>query len=410
MQFRGNIHPASPSALAGKSQRITTCGELRTMTGKRSPDIIVIGAGAFGMWSALAAAERGASVRLIDMREVGNQRASSGGASRNIRAAYGEDAFYTRLAIEAWTAWQERGADFSQRLLFLSGALRSGDPALLEAQARTFAACGQPCEMLDGAEVLRRWPQLDYAPDEKLFYEPLAGVVLAGEALQLAAVRLRALGGLIERGRISVGAQGDAPALLLDGRRLEADRIIIAPGPWLPRLFPALIGPLMRTPRRELFFFAAPPGDMRFTCEHLPCLADFDGWTSSDIGGGLKVAPRMRNTPLDPDSDPGPPNQPMAEAARNYLAKRIPALADAPIVSTYVGLLENTANEHFIIDAHPDNPRLIIAGGGSGHAFKFGPVLGTRIAEFALSGHLPDEWRARFALGSHRPVRAGEAG
>ncbi len=383
---------------------------MREMIGTTSSDIIVIGAGAFGMWSALAAAERGARVRLIDMREVGNARASSGGASRNIRAAYGEDAFYTRLAMDAWTAWQERGDDFGQRLLFASGALRSGEAALLEMQGRTYANCGQPYEILRGAEVTQRWPLLNYGPDERLFYEPLAGVVLASEALRLAAARLRAMGGSIEQGRVSIGIEGTAPALLLSGRRLAADCIIVAPGPWLPGLFPDLIAPLMRTPRRELFFFGAPPGDKRFCCENLPCLADFDGWTSSDIGSGVKVAPRMRFTPLDPDAEPGPPSPPMAEAARNYLAARIPALANAPIVSTYVGQLENTANEHFIIDTHPDNPRLIIAGGGSGHAFKFGPVLGTRIAEFALSRHLPAEWRARFAMGTHRPVQAGEAG
>ena len=374
------------------------------------PDIIVIGAGAFGMWTALAAAERGARVRLIDMREVGNLRAASGGASRNIRAAYGEDAFYTRLAIEAWAAWQRRGEQFGQRLLFPSGALRSGDRALLEAQARTFAACGHPCEMVDGTEASRRWPLLNYAPDEALFFEPQAGVLLAGEALRLAAARLCALGGSVEQGRVSVSVAHGKPLCLLDGRPLVADHIVIAPGPWLPGLFPDLIAPLMRTPRRELFFFAPPPGDERFRCENLPCLADFQGWTSSDIGGGVKVAPRMRHTALDPDADPGPPGPAMAEAARAYLAARLPVLAHAPIVSTYVGQLENTANEHFIIDHHPDDSRLILAGGGSGHAFKFGPVLGDRIADFALEGQMPDDWLARFALASHRPVRPGDAG
>ena len=380
------------------------------MTGNPAPDLIVIGAGAFGLWTALAAAERGARVSVIDMAEVGNVRASSGGASRNIRAAYGADAFYTRLAIEAWAAWQSREADLGQRLLFPAGALRSVDPALIDAQARIFAACRQPCEVLDGGEVSRRWPLLAYRQDERLFYEPLAGVVLAGEALRLVAARLRELGGAIVQGRVSVDTEGSRPDFTLDGRPLEAERIVVAAGPWLPGLFPELIGPLMRTPRRELFFFAAPPGDKRFTWEHLPNLADHEGWTSSDIGGGLKVAPRMRHTALDPGADPGPASPAMALAARAYLAARIPALAGAPIVSTYVGQLDNTANEHFIIDTHPDDPRIVIAGGGSGHAFKFGPVLGTRIADFALGGHLPAEWRARFALASHRAVRAGEAG
>lgn len=380
------------------------------MSARPNSSLVVIGAGAFGMWTALAAAERGTRVCLIDMQDVGNIRASSGGASRNIRAAYGEDAFYTRLAIEAWATWQRRGEDFGQRLLFSSGALRSGDPLLLDRQASTFASCGLAYELLDGLEVSRRWPVLGYAPEELLFYEPLAGVVLASKALQLAAVRLLALGGEIRKGRVTCDNTGTVPAFLLDGRRLESDRIVVAAGPWLPKLFPDLIKPLMRTPRRELFFFATPPADERFACANLPCLADHAGWTSSDIGGGLKVAPRMRHVPLDPDAEPGPPSAAMAEASRSYLARRIPVLALAPIISTYVGQLENTASEHFIIDSHPGDARIIIAGGGSGHAFKFGPVLGERIAEFAVTGHLPQDWRDRFSLASHRPVRAGDAG
>lgn len=380
------------------------------MTRKSAPDIAIIGAGAMGLWTALAAAERGARVTVIDMREVGNIRASSGGASRNIRAAYGEDAFYTRLAFKALAAWKQREAEFGQRLVYHAGALRCLDPALLEVQARIFAACRQPCELLDGAEVVRRWPVLNYGPDEQLFYEPRAGVVLASKALQLVAAQLARLGGSVMQGRVTISGESNRLSCTLNGRRLEADRFVIAAGPWLPKLFPVLIGPLMRTPRRELFFFGAPAGDKRFDWEYLPNLADHDGWTSSDIGGGLKVAPRMRHTALDPDANTGPATPAMAGAARAYLAARIPLLAAAPILSTYVGQLENTANEHFIIDTHPDDARIVIAGGGSGHAFKFGPVLGEQIADFALGERLPANWRARFSIASHRPARAGEAG
>lgn len=380
------------------------------MTNNPAPDVIVIGAGAFGLWTALSAAECGARVAVIDMREVGNVRASSGGPSRNIRAGYGKDAFYTQLAITARAAWQQREAQIGQRLLYPAGALISRDPELFEAQAKIFSANQQPFEMLDGAEVKRRWPVLNYSPEERVFYEPQAGVLLAGGTLRLIGARLRELGGSIVQGRVSFGVDGSKPTCILDGRRLEAARIVVAAGPWLPKLFPKLIGPLMRMPRRELFFFAAPPEDKRVNWEHLPSLSDHQGWTSTDIGGGVKVAPHMRHVALDPDADPGLPTAAMARAARAYLAARIPLLADTPIVSTYVGQLENTANEDFIIDTHPDDERIVIAGGGSGHAFKFGPVLGERIADFALHGTMPADWRARFAISSHRAVGPGEAG
>ena len=372
-------------------------------------DLVVIGGGAFGMWTALSAAERGARVTLIDQNAIGHPRGSSGGASRNIRAAYGTDVFYTRLAIVAWSAWQLRETEFGCRLLYPTGALRA-EASPLMAQQHTFDACSQPCELLSGVEVRHRWPLLRYDDAESVFYEPLAGVLLASDALRAAARRYGQLGGQIIAGRVSSGTDNCKIGIMLEGQPIVADQIVVAAGPWLPGLFPDLIAPLMRTPRRELFFYATPPDDPRFSWQQMPNLSDDDGWTSADIGGGIKVAPLLRHIPLDPDSDPGPPGENFAQAARAYLARRVPSLADAALISTYVGQLENTASEHFIIDRHPDDPRIILAGGGSGHAFKFGPVLGPVIADFALQDTFPEDWRRRFALTSQRSVRPGEAG
>lgn len=361
------------------------------------------------MWTALSAVEQGARVTLIDQRSIGHPRASSGGASRNIRAAYGGDAFYTKLAMAAWSAWQTREAEFGCRLLYPTGALRA-EASPLTAQQETFATCGQPCELLTGADVRHRWPLLGYENSENVFYEPLAGVLLASDALQAAARRFGQLGGQLVEGRINIVSTGGKVGIMLEGQPVNSDRIVVAAGPWLPSLFPDLIKPLMRTPRRELFFFAAPTDDPRYGWQQMPNLSDDAGWTSADIGGGIKIAPLMRHIPLDPDGDPGSVGQNFVQAARVYLTRRIPSLAEAALVSTYVGQLENTANEHFIIDRHPHDPRIILAGGGSGHAFKFGPVLGSEIARYALESNLPDEWNARFALISHRAVQPGEAG
>lgn len=375
----------------------------------RTSDLVVIGGGAFGMWTALSAVEQGARVTLIDQTAIGHPRASSGGASRNIRAAYGADPFYTRLAMAAWSAWQVREAEFGCRLLYPTGALRA-EAAMLTAQQQTFAACGQPCELLSGEEVRHRWPLLGYDDAECTFYEPQAGVLVASAALRAAGRRFAQLGGQLIAGRVrTIFARGTI-GIMLDNRPIVADQIVVAAGPWLTNLFPELIGPLLRTPRRELFFFAAPPCDPRYGWQQMPNLSDDTGWTSADIGGGIKIAPLMRNIPLDPDSDPGPPGANFAQAARAYLARRVPSLADAAIISAYVGQLENTASAHFIIDRHPLDPRIILAGGGSGHAFKFGPVLGPQIARYALEGTLPAEWHARFSLTSHHAVQPGEAG
>jgi sarcosine oxidase len=373
-------------------------------------DLAVIGGGAFGMWTALCAAELGARVTLVERRAVGHDRAPSGGASRNIRAAYGSDGFYTRLAMAAWSAWRDREDQFGVQLLYPSGALRAETRVSLEAQRRTFLECGLPCEVLNAAEARHRWPLLRVDDGEELFFEPQAGVLLASEALRAVERRFVALGGQVVRAEASFAHERGRLVARCDGAELAAGRIVVAPGPWLPVLLPKLFGPLMRTPRRELFFFATSGADGAYGWPSLPNLSDDAGWTSADIGGGIKVAPLMRHIPLDPDADPGPVTPRFQEAARAWLARRLPGLAEAPLVATYAGQLENTANEHFIIDRHPEDPRIVLAGGGSGHAFKFGPVLGAQIARFALEGQWPEQWRARFALASHRPVQEGEAG
>ena len=120
-------------------------------------DVAVIGAGAFGAWTALHLAEAGVGVTLVDMFGAGNDRSSSGGESRNMRAAYAGNAFYTRWAREAWFRWLEREAEFGVRLVYPSGSLRAGTAAELADQARLFAEIGEPWEQLAPDEVMYRW-------------------------------------------------------------------------------------------------------------------------------------------------------------------------------------------------------------------------------------------------------------
>lgn len=371
---------------------------------RQRPDLVVVGAGVIGAWTALLAQERGLQVELIDMHHPGHGFGSSGGDSRNIRAAYGSDLLFTRWAQAAWQAWQAREADLGLRMLFPSGALWTGSANRLNEQASMFDRIAQPCELLHGAEVVRRWPHLRYGDDETVFYEPNAGVLLAGASLRAIVDRFQRLGGSLQLGRVEVDAE---LRLWQGGSRVKADNVLFACGPWLPRLFPDLLGPLMRTPRRELFFFDANGGGFGF--DRTPNLVDQEAWTSSDIGNGLKVAPRVRGVPFDPDRDPRVPSPDLLASARAYLGRRIPALADASLSHAFVGCLENTASEDFIIDRHPDEPRWLIAGGGSGHAFKFGPVLGELVLSMLTGAEVEPEARRRFALAAHRPVAPGEA-
>ena len=376
------------------------------------PDVVVIGAGAFGVWTALTLIERGASVTLVDAHGPGNPIGSSGGESRNIRAAYGNRAIYTRWAMRAWDLWQAREAEFGLRCLYPSGSLRVLNPNEVAAQCEVFDALGQPYELMTSDEARVRWPQLGYNDAQHILYEPRSGTLTARDSMVAVAERFRTMGGRLVRARaVLPAAPTDRLATLTIGdENVAAGAFVFACGPWLPRLFPALLGRYIKTPRRELFFLAPAPGDRRFDWDRCPNLADPLGWTSADIGGGVKIAPILRHVPMDPDHGDRLPTAALLDQVRAYVASRLPGLAGRPVVTTYVSQLENTDNEHFIIDRHPALSDVVIAGGGSGHAFKMGPVIGEHVAGMVLGDQPDPALTALFGLAAHGPVGTDQGG
>ena len=378
-------------------------------SGMLAADVAVIGAGAFGAWTALSLREAGVDVVLIDALGPGNSQGSSGGESRNIRAAYGAQDLYTRWAIRAWDMWQARERELGLQLLYPCGSLRMLDADAAATQSAVFERLAHPHEWLDTDEVARRWPQVDYCGDH-ILYEPKSGILAAHAALTAIVGLFEAKGGRFMRGRVQSPDDSRLTSVTIDGATVAADRFVFACGPWLPKLFPALLGGWIKTPRRELFFIGPERGDTRFDWRNCPNLADPLGWTSSDIGGGVKIAPVIRHGPMDPDDDDRRTTPALLAQVRAYIAARLPGLVGRPVVFTHVSQLENTDNEHFLIDRHPGHDNVFIAGGGSGHAYKMGPVIGEHVARFVLQGAQEPEFAALFGLASHGPVAADEGG
>lgn len=209
-------------------------------------------------------------------------------------------------------------------------------------------------------------------------------------------------GGTLRLARARPGARdgrmlGDVR--LDDGSVAAAGRFVFACGPWLPRLLPDLLGGVIRTPRRDVFFVGTPPGDGRFLPPALPNFSEaaYYGFPSIDYRG-VKVCPTGEPTEIDPDVDERLVAPVEVKRLRDYLARRFPLLRDQPIVETRVCQLENTADEHFLIDRHPEFDNVWLAGGGSGHGFKHGPVVGEHIARLALGERPEPEYDEIFTL------------
>jgi glycine/D-amino acid oxidase-like deaminating enzyme len=191
--------------------------------------------------------------------------------------------------------------------------------------------------------------------------------------------------------------------------RLSAGSFLFACGPWLPKVFPDVLGGFIRLLRSEVYYVGSPPGDDRYSWRKLPNMWEpgprAGAYAMSDIDYGYKVVPNL-NMAMDLDTDDRVPSAVQLRKVRTYLERRLPGLVDQPIVAARVCALENSNNHHYIIDRHPEFENVWIAGAGSGHAFKMGPKLGDYVSDRVLDR--PDDSAVRqfFTLATHGRVVA----
>jgi monomeric sarcosine oxidase len=375
-----------------------------------SYDVAVIGAGVFGVWTAHQLSLNGAAVLLLDSYGPGNSRASSGGETRIMRLGYGPDEIYSRSAQRSFVLWQQLSETLNQTLFERTGVLwlaREDDP-YCEATLTTLPRIGAKCERLDHDELVRRFPQLNPNPVAWGVLEPDSGVLLARRAVQAVAAKARARGVAYVEAAVAAPQPGDSKLKSIEttsGKEIVADRFVFACGPWLPKLFPELLGELIHVTRQEVFFLGAPPGDERFKPGALPTWFDFNdlvyGMPNLD-GRGFKIAIDAHGPEFDPDTGDRVVSALGLKAVREYLAQRVPQLANAPVTETRVCQYENTSNGDLLIDRHPAFENVWLVGGGSGHGFKHGPAVGEYVAEMiAGTGTL----EPRFSLATKRKVQ-----
>ena len=364
----------------------------------RRPHVAVVGAGAFGGWTALALLRRGAAVTLLDAWGPGNARASSGGETRVIRGMYGPDRLYTEWVVRSFALWREHEARWGTRLYHPTGALWmfSADDSYARASLPLLAAAGLPAEEIGLAEARRRYPQVDFTGVRTVFYEREAGYLTARRACRLVAEAVAAEGGEVREAAVRPGAVAGGvmgPLELASGGSLSADVYVFACGPWLGTLFPDVVGERVRPTRQEVFFFGTPAGDGRFGERSCPVWIDFDERIFYGIPGnearGFKVADDTRGEAIDPTTaERAPTPEPLARA-RAVLARRFPGMAGAPLLEARVCQYENSPDGHFLVDRHPQAGNAWLLGGGSGHGFKLGPALGEHAADLVLGRAVP---------------------
>ncbi|MEO8456017.1 MAG: FAD-dependent oxidoreductase [Sphingomicrobium sp.] len=385
---------------------------MRRRSGER---IAVVGAGVFGAWTAHHLQQAGHKVTLIDAWGPAHSRSSSGGESRLTRAAYGKDAIYTRMATDSLPQWKALSA-VSGLPIFIPAGILFFFPTEEQYVHDSIAAhrkFGLPTDVLTQAEMARRFPMIDFDGIRIGLYEPGFGALMARRSVLTLVERFVKAGGTYDKGAVQPPARtaGELEEIhLSSGERVAADRFVFALGPWLPKLFPDVIGPKILATRQEVFFFAPPAGDRRFLPGAMPGWADFNGgdifYGFPDLETrGVKFAHDAHGVPVDPDTQDRRLTEVALAEILAYRDRRFPLLKGAPLTEARVCQYENSSNGDFLIDLHPRLSNLLLVGGGSGHGFKHGPEVG-RYAAGRLLGSVKPE--PRFSLAAKSEVHHRE--
>jgi sarcosine oxidase len=350
-------------------------------------DVALVGAGVFGAWTAYQLRRSGKSAVLIDAHGPANSLSSSGDESRIIRMGYGADEIYTRSALRSLKLWKEFSAETSETLFHQTGVLwlAHADDPYPEKTYDTLQKVGIAFERLTTDEVARRFPQVGLEGIAWAMLEPESGVLLARCGVQ-AVVREAIRKGVeyLEETVTfpSVKRKLDRVATA-NGRQISAGDFVFACGPWLPKIFPDLLADRIHTTRQEVFYFDAPAKNRDFAPPNLPTWIDFkdEMYSLPDIDGhGIKIAIDRHGEPFDAESGDRTVTENGLAEVRRCLARRLPDLKDAPLREARVCQYENTSNGDFLIDRHPEFENVWLVGGGSGHGFKHGPVVGEYVA------------------------------
>jgi sarcosine oxidase len=377
-------------------------------------DVIIIGLGAMGSAAAAQLAQRGQRVLGLDQFDFLHDRGSSHGASRVIRLAYFEHPSYVPLLLRAYELWTQLEQDTDRSLLSMTGGLMIGRPDsdVVSGSLRSARAHGLPHEILDAAEIRRRFPPLTPADDDVALYETRAGVLRAEECVEALQQKAIADGADLrsnERVLEWQAESGDEGVVVrTESETFQARHLVLTPGPWASSMFD-LPGLPLTVERQVLFWFAPVGGVSAFSPTQFPIYI----W---DVGGrtqfygfpsmpgppfGVKVAffRSGDEKPVAPDAVDRTVNPSEVEGMRAALLNRLPALASGALVQTVTCLYTLTPDHHFVVGCHPAHPQVTIASPCSGHGFKFATVIGEIIADLAIDGE------TRHDIDLFRPAR-----
>ena len=336
-------------------------------------EIAVIGAGVAGAATARHLAKAGHEVVVFEQFEVGHKRGSSGGTSRVFRFSY-EDPAFVAMAMAALTMWRELETESLETLIVTTGGLDIGGE--IGGHVRALKENGAEFAVLDGPEVATRWPGVSLGGDTGILFQPDAGVALADRAMAAFVKGATAAGcELLENTRVEeLGVDGSAAIVTTDDDSYRAQTAVVAAGSWARKLLTQVgIDLPVHVTRETVAHFSL---DDEYSVPVLVEWTDPPTYALASPGIGIKVGVHHSGPVVDPDQ-PGDVDSAVVERMSEWVALRYTDVDPKPVL-TETCLYTNTDDEQFILERHGP---IVVGSACSGHAFKFGPVTGKRLAD-----------------------------
>jgi sarcosine oxidase len=357
-------------------------------------DVAILGLGAMGSSAAYALSQRGASVVGFDRLAPPHDSGSTHGHTRIIREAYYEHPLYVPLVRRAYELWSELERESKLSLMVVTGGVMVGPEhgALVQGALESARTHQIAHELLDARELSKRFPAYRPAPDSVGLFEARAGMLFPERCVSAMLNRAKQRGAALQLNEAVLGWRSNRNRIAVRTARgvYEAERLIVAAGPWLPGLRDSLGVDLPLEIERQLshWFEPAESQDGRYTAARCPIgLWEVDGEvfaTLPDEGHGVKCGMHHAGAPTSPDSVDRIVSPDETDAALRQLDQVMPGAAGR-LLEARVCLYTNTPDRHFLIDWLTGGQVLIVSP-CSGHGFKFATAIGEIAAQLALDG------------------------
>ena len=355
-------------------------------------DAIVAGVGGMGSAACWHLARRGRRVLGLERFDIPHAMGSSHGVTRIIRLPYYEDPAYVPLLRRAYALWRELEAASGERLLIITGSVDGGpeDGAIFQGALGSARLHGLPHEVLTGAEVNARFPGYRLSEHTRAVFQPEGGFVLSERAIVAHANAAMAAGAEIRARERVVGWEarpgGEGVVVATERGRYEAARLVLAAGPWMADLAPALEG--LAVPERQVLAWLRPRRPELFGPGRFPVFnleveeGRYYGLPVWEVPGfklgryhhrGERTAADAVRREVDAEDE---------RLLRGFAERYFPEGTGATM-ALRTCMFTNTADGHFVLDRHPEWPQVVLASPCSGHGYKFCGVVGEILADLA---------------------------